>query len=101
MYVYHSGATLPFRTAMAGKEGMWLTHVLAESFGTPPIRIRMMGGTVPITDMINTLNVPAIILPMVNADNNQHSPNENMRLGHLFNAVKIFHAIFTHPITMP
>ena len=27
------------------------------------------------------LNIPAITVPTVNRDNNQHSPNENIRLG--------------------
>jgi acetylornithine deacetylase/succinyl-diaminopimelate desuccinylase-like protein len=35
---------------------------------------------------------------MVNADNNQHSPNENMRIGHLQNAREIFEAILTTPM---
>ena len=40
-----------------------------------------MGGTVPIIPAINELKIPAIIVPMVNMDNNQHSPNENIRQG--------------------
>ena len=66
-------------------------------YGQEPIRIRMMGGTVPTTAMVRQLGIPAIIVPMVNPDNNQHSPNENMRLGHLTNALKTFYGILTQP----
>jgi hypothetical protein len=33
------------------------------------------------------LNMPAIALPVVNFDNNQHSDNENLRLGNLWNGI--------------
>lgn len=53
------------------------------AFSKEPITIRMMGGTVPIVPLINTLNIPTIIIPMVNMDNNQHNPNENIRIGNM------------------
>ena len=31
-----------------------------------PIRLRTMGGTLPISPFINALNVPAVIIPLVN-----------------------------------
>ena len=40
-----------------------------------------MGSTVPI--------IPAIIVPMVNMDNNQHKPNENIRIGNIRQGFKI------------
>jgi len=48
-----------------------------------------MGGTVPIVPAINTLKIPAIIVPMVNMDNNQHNPNENIRIGNIRQGIKI------------
>jgi acetylornithine deacetylase/succinyl-diaminopimelate desuccinylase-like protein len=60
-----------------------------KEFGNEPIVIRLMGGTVPIVPVINKLNVPTIIIPMVNMDNNQHSPNENIRIGNIRQGIKI------------
>ena len=97
VYVNHGNPTLPFRTPLSAKEGVWLAQTLEKHFGKPPVKIRMMGGTVPITAFISGLDVPAIIVPMVNADNNQHSPNENMRLGHLQNAFDTFVAVLRSP----
>lgn len=46
-----------------------------------PVRLRTSGGTVPIAPFIGALGFPAVSVPIVNFDNNQHSPNENLRLG--------------------
>ena len=98
IYFYHARNTLPFRTDMNAPEGKWLTKAIQNSFNTDPIKIRIMGGTVPISAFINELNIPAIIVPMVNPDNNQHSPNENLRIGHFEDAIKLFYGIFTTEI---
>lgn len=84
------GATLPFRTDMNAPFGAWLNMVLTEIHEEPPVKIRIMGGTVPISTFIRELNIPAIIIPMVNADNNQHSPNENLKLSQIPYGIKTF-----------
>ena len=95
LYFNHSKSTLPFRTDMDHPMGQWIEKALTNTFDKAPIKIRIMGGTVPIAAFINELNLPAIIVPMVNPDNNQHSPNENLRIGHLENAIKTFRGILT------
>jgi acetylornithine deacetylase/succinyl-diaminopimelate desuccinylase-like protein len=52
-----------------------------------------MGGTVPIDFFIQALGMPAIGVPVVNFDNNQHSDNENLRLQNLWDAVVSFAAV--------
>lgn len=91
------GVTLPFRTNMDAPIGKWLQSAIKESYNQEPILIRIMGGTVPMAPFIKELNVPAVIVPMVNADNNQHSPNENVKLSYITNAMKTFKAILTYP----
>ena len=66
---------------------------MENKFYDAPITIRLMGGTVPIVPLINKLNVPTLIVPMVNMDNNQHSPNENIRIGNIRQGIKICLAI--------
>jgi len=91
------GATLPFRTDMNAPISNWLKGAIKQNFKKDPILIRIMGGTVPMAPFIKALNVPAVIVPMVNADNNQHSPNENVKVGYITNAMKTFRAILTTP----
>ena len=78
-----------FRTELNSPVGEKLRAALTKSFGEAPVSIRTMGGTVPIIPAINQLKIPAIIVPMVNMDNNQHSPNENIRIGNIRQGIKI------------
>ena len=83
-----------FRTDIDSEFGNQLNKALTKTFNESPVIIRTMGGTVPIIPAIKTLNIPAIIVPMVNMDNNQHNPNENIRIGNIRQGIKICLAIF-------
>ena len=83
-----------FRTDMDSKFGIELQNAIEATFNEPPVIIRTMGGTVPIIPAIETLEIPAIIVPLVNMDNNQHNPNENIRIGNIRQGIKICLAIF-------
>jgi len=54
------------------------------------VRIRMMGGSVPTDKLLDALGVPFVIVPLVNNDNNQHSSDENLRIGHLLSGTRTF-----------
>lgn len=84
-----------FRTNLDSPIGHWLESALTNTFGSSPIKIRTHGGSIPIAPFVNTLDVPAVIVPLVNPDNNQHSPNENVRLENYFNGVKTCIGILT------
>jgi acetylornithine deacetylase/succinyl-diaminopimelate desuccinylase-like protein len=60
---------------------------LTRTFGQPPVQLRTLGGSVPIAPFIEALGCPAILMPIVNFDNNQHEENENLRLGALFDGI--------------
>ncbi|WP_438963339.1 M20/M25/M40 family metallo-hydrolase [Winogradskyella sp.] len=87
-----------FRTNLNSKLGTTLRENLTKIFGEVPISIRTMGGTVPIISAVKTLDVPAIIVPTVNMDNNQHSPNENIRIGNIREGIKSCIAILQSKI---
>ncbi|MDH6166919.1 acetylornithine deacetylase/succinyl-diaminopimelate desuccinylase-like protein [Variovorax boronicumulans] len=78
--------------------GQWAYKALTDTFGaTPaPVRIRMMGGTVPTAEIVRVLQVPFAIIPLVNADNNQHAANENLRMGNYVTGVQTVYALMTH-----
>ncbi|MBC8756265.1 M20/M25/M40 family metallo-hydrolase [Kordia sp. YSTF-M3] len=84
-----------FRTDINSLIGTTLRETLENEFDEKPILIRTMGGTVPITPAIQVLNIPAIIVPMVNMDNNQHNPNENIRIGNISQGIKMCLAILS------
>jgi len=82
-----SEATEAFRTEPEAPESVEVTRALARMWGAEPVRIRTMGGTVPIAPFIRELGIPAVGIPIVNFDNNQHGDNENLRLGNLWNGI--------------
>jgi len=84
-----------FRTDTEAKEGQWLTKIVTDYYKSKPVIIRTSGGSVPISPFVSELGVPAIGVPTVNLDNNQHSPNENLRLGNYFMGIETFLAILT------
>ena len=49
---------------------------------------------------IRTLNTPAVMVPTVNSDNNQHSPNENLRIGNYQEGILTFLAVLTEPFPL-
>jgi acetylornithine deacetylase/succinyl-diaminopimelate desuccinylase-like protein len=82
-----------FRTDFDSEVGIWLGNALKNAFGEEPVMIRMSGGSIPISPFVNTLGIPAVTVPTVNRDNNQHSPNENLRLGNYRDGIKTMIAI--------
>jgi acetylornithine deacetylase/succinyl-diaminopimelate desuccinylase-like protein len=46
------------------------------------------GGSVPIWAFTDILERPTLLVPYANANNRQHSPNEHLRLDHLFQGVR-------------
>jgi acetylornithine deacetylase/succinyl-diaminopimelate desuccinylase-like protein len=84
--------TSAYRTEMSDPQARALASALARVLGEEPVRIRTSGGTVPIAPFIEALGFPAVSVPTVNFDNNQHGENENVRLGHFFRAISILAA---------
>ena len=92
------GSVTPaFRTDLSLPFGGHLKSLLEDNFNTEVVQIRTMGGTVPIAPFVNALKIPAYILPMVNPDNNQHSPNENLKIGQIEYGIKTFYKVLSSP----
>jgi acetylornithine deacetylase/succinyl-diaminopimelate desuccinylase-like protein len=89
---------LAFQTPFDSDCGKWLSKAMHAAFGKEPIKIRTAGGSIPISPFVITLGIPAVAVPTVNADNNQHAENENIRVGNYIDAVKTFLAIMLEKI---
>ncbi len=90
-----SRGTSAFRTSPVAPGSKRLIEALARAWGERPVVIRTAGGTVPIAPFIEALGFPAVLLPTVNFDNNQHEENENLRLGHLWQGITSIAAVLT------
>jgi len=90
---------LAFRTDFESLPGRWLTSAFERLFGETPIRLRTGGGSIPISPFVTTLNVPAVSVGTVNPDNNQHSPNENLRVFDFLRGIRIMAAVLSQPLS--
>ena len=84
-----------FRTDLDSDIGIWLVNSLTKTFGIEPVKKRTSGGSVPISPFVNTLGIPAVTVPTVNQDNNQHSPNENIRIDNYITGIETYLGILT------
>jgi len=96
--IEEGSVTKPFRTDLNNPYGIWISNILNSTFNKDVVKIRIMGGTVPISPFINELKIPAFIVPLVNPDNNQHSPNENLEIGQIAYGIQTFYTILSTPI---
>ena len=88
-----NGGTAAFRTSPLDPQARALVAAIERTTGERPVQLRTLGGTVPIAPFIEALGFPAVIVPIVNFDNNQHEENENLRLGNLFSGIEILGAV--------
>lgn len=87
------------RTPLESPLGKWAYEVLKRgSTSAGPVRVRMMGGSVPTDVLVEMLGAPFVILPLVNGDNNQHAYDENMRIGHYVAGVKTILELIRAPL---
>ncbi|HEX3765997.1 MAG TPA: hypothetical protein VHW23_45185 [Kofleriaceae bacterium] len=53
----------------------------------------MTGGSVPTDSLVDVLGAPFVILPLINGDNNQHTFDEKLRVGHHVEGVRAMLAL--------
>lgn len=64
---------------------------LMETASERPVRVvPLLGGSLPLAYIADVTQTPFAIVPIVNPDNSQHAPNENIRLGHLWDGIALY-----------
>ncbi len=66
-----------------------------ESVSGPVVLIPSAGGSVPLAMFEEVTRMPLVLVPIVNHDNNQHAPNENLRLQNLWDGISVMAALLT------
>jgi acetylornithine deacetylase/succinyl-diaminopimelate desuccinylase-like protein len=67
-----------------------VVRAVEEASPTAVVRVPTLGGSLPLYLFRQILGVPLIVVPMVNHDNNQHAPDENLRLQNLWNGIDMY-----------
>ena len=78
------------RTDMTSPVARAVVAAASRAAGQPVAELPMMGASVPIYIFDDVFSVPVIGLPIVNHDNSQHAPNENMRLQNLWDGISTY-----------
>ena len=61
----------------------------------PVIKLPTLGGSLPLYVFEEILGTPAIVVPIANYDDNQHTHNENLRLQNLWDGMETMAALMT------
>jgi acetylornithine deacetylase/succinyl-diaminopimelate desuccinylase-like protein len=59
------------------------------------VQLPTLGGSLPLYLFVETLDAPVVIVPMANHDDNQHAPNENLRVANLWYGIDLAAAVLT------
>jgi acetylornithine deacetylase/succinyl-diaminopimelate desuccinylase-like protein len=94
----HDFSYAAFRSDFDAAAGRLARAGMRRLYGQEPILIRTMGGSIPISPFVETLGIPAASVPTVNIDNNQHSPNENIRLGNFLEGISIIISVLSREL---
>lgn len=89
--IVNEGGYRASRTPMDLEVSKKLVEVVEAAAG-PAVKMPTLGGTAPMY-IFEDLGLPVIGVPIVNADNHQHSSDENLRLGNLWRGMEIYGAI--------
>ncbi len=82
-----------WRTDPDDPQARFVTEALRSRAGERLVRIRTLGGSVPANSFIDVYHVPTVGVSLANFDDNQHTDNENLRLGNLWNGIVTLAAI--------
>jgi acetylornithine deacetylase/succinyl-diaminopimelate desuccinylase-like protein len=85
-----------WRTDPNDPMAVFATNALKSAWGNDIVRVRTTGGGVPAGPFIEAFHVPVVGLPIANYDDNQHSDNENLRIGNLFDGVVTLAAMMNY-----
>jgi acetylornithine deacetylase/succinyl-diaminopimelate desuccinylase-like protein len=96
MIAYPSTSTAA-RVAMDSPLAKWVLAGVRAPRQIEPDKVRMGGSTLPMSGAVDVLHLPYVVVPLVNADNNQHSFDENLRLGNYIEGIRTIAAMLTTP----
>jgi acetylornithine deacetylase/succinyl-diaminopimelate desuccinylase-like protein len=93
--VHRPGGYNAERTSMSLPVSQSVVAAVQTTVADPIIRMPTLGGSLPLSLIRETLNVPTITVPVANYDNNQHAENENLRLQNLWDGIDTYAALMT------
>ena len=94
-FTVRSGGYNAERTRMDLPVSIQVMAAVQLASSEPIVKMPSLGGSLPLSIISETLNMPTITVPIANYDNNQHAENENIRLQNLWDGIEIFASLMT------
>jgi acetylornithine deacetylase/succinyl-diaminopimelate desuccinylase-like protein len=70
----------PSRTPLDSPYTQTILRGAAAGLGEEPLLVPTLGGSLPVAEFTEALDIPSYGLPIANADERNHAPNENMEI---------------------
>ena len=93
--VTRAGGYPAVRTPIDDPLAQWVVEAIDQATDEEIIMYPTFGGSLPLFHFTEVLNTPIVIVPIANHDNNQHAPDENIRIGNIWYGMEIYSSIFT------
>jgi acetylornithine deacetylase/succinyl-diaminopimelate desuccinylase-like protein len=87
----YRAARIPMESPLAAT----LLEVCEAATGDDVVALPTFGGSVPLYLFEDILDAPVAILPIANHDNNQHAPDENIRVANVWYGIDLWVSLLT------
>ena len=100
--VVETGGYDPAKTAARPAAGARSIEAIERAHGgEKAVVMPTLGGSVPLWAFTDILKLPTLVVPYANANNRQHSPNEHLRLDHLYQGARTTAGLLQDVASLP
>lgn len=85
------------RTSMDGPLVADVVAAATRAAGEDLVLLPTLGGSLPLYQFTDRSDAAVLVVPVANHDDNQHAPDENLRIGNLWYAMDLYGAVLTMP----
>ncbi len=85
----------PLYTPVSSPWTGFIEQALKTGFGQEPVRVPLLGGSLPVAVLNEKTKAPLFILPYAQPDQSNHAPNENILLSWLYQGIETSKALFS------
>jgi acetylornithine deacetylase/succinyl-diaminopimelate desuccinylase-like protein len=87
---WDAGGALATKTALDLPASRAVAQAIGRTVGYPVIELPIVGASSGMADIVAVLKVPMVGVSIANYDDNQHTRNENLRLGNLWDGIEVY-----------
>ncbi len=81
------------KTSMDWSVARSVTAAIQQTTSNPVLQVPTLGGSLPLQDIVETLDTKFLIIPIANYDNNQHASDENIKLENFWEGIDMIASV--------